>query len=154
MGFVEKTHGKHYIIMARITLLWGPPCAGKTTAARKMKAPSDILLERDTMHSALTGLDTHTHTDNGMALVNAGYKAMLETAKDLKGQFIFVSGAATQEQRQPFIDAGAEMRLIYADRQTCLTRARAERPTQWQSYINNWFDRYENDQNLPTGVLI
>ena len=94
---------------------------------RFFKSPTDILLERDTMHSALTGLDTHTHTDNGMKLVNAGYRAMLETAKDLNGQFIFVSGAATQEQRQPFIDAGAEMRLIYADRQTCLTRARAER---------------------------
>jgi len=141
-------------LMARITLIWGPPCAGKTTEAARIKTPTDILLERDTMHTALTGLDSHNHTENGMKLVNAGYRAMLETAKDLKGQFIFVSGAPTQEQRQPFLDAGAEMRLIYADRQTCLTRAKTERPTEWQTYVNNWFDRYETDQNLKNGVLI
>ena len=141
-------------VMANITLVYGPPCAGKSTYAKRIKSDNTILIERDTLHSAMTGMPNHVHTKNGMKLANAGYKAMLETAKKMNGQYIFVAGAPTKLQRQPFIEADAKIQLVYTDKQTCMTRARAERPLEWQTYIENWFERYENDQNITTGVLL
>lgn len=140
--------------MARIVCIWGPPCAGKTTLARQLKTPLHLLIERDKLHTALSDLESHHHTENGMNLVNAGYKAMLNAAIDLNGQFIFVTGAPTLAQRKPFIDAGAEMRLVYESRETCLQRAHNERPRAWSNYVDNWFTKYEQDQNLTNGVLI
>jgi hypothetical protein len=140
--------------MAKIICLWGPPCAGKSTAAKMMRQPGDVFIERDTMHQALTGLPTHNHTKAGMAVVNAGFKAMLDRAQEVPGRFIFVTGGQDLARRQPFIDAGAEMRLIYADRQTCLERASTERPKDWTAYIDRWFNTYEAEAGLTPGTLI
>ena len=141
-------------LMAKIVCIWGPPCAGKSTAARADLVPGDVLVERDTIHAALTGFENHNHTDAGMTVVNAAIPAMLESARATTGRFVFVTGGSGIKQRQPFIDAGAEMRLVYADRATCHARAAEERPPAWASYIDRWFANYETDQGLTPGTLV
>ena len=60
------------------------------------------------------------------------------------GDVYVVSSCPKRSQRQRWRrELGAEPRLIKADRTTCLARARRERPTIWQEYIDRWFCDYE-----------
>ena len=140
--------------MAKIICIWGPPCAGKSTLANELRYPGDSVIERDALHQAITGLPTYEHTKAGMAVANSGFFAMLAKAQKTPGRFIFVTTGDGKASRQPFIDAGAEMRLVYADRQTCLDRAGSERPERWTGAINRWFDTYEAEQGLTSGTLV
>ena len=133
--------------MPKIVCVYGPPCAGKTTYANQIKRAGDLIVERDQIHSAISGLQSHDHTRHGMALTNAAVRGMLSELSRVETahQIIFVTGGSTKQRRQPFVEAGAEMKLVYADRSTCQKRALTERPPQWANYINNWHDAFEAD---------
>jgi len=140
--------------MARIICVWGPPCGGKSTTARKMANPGDVIVERDNLHTALTGLPAHQHTSNGMQLANSAFYAILNRAQKLDGRFIFVCGAPTARHREPFTKIGAEMKLVWADRATCQDRATTERPERWSNHIDAWFNQFERDNRIEAGTLI
>ena len=133
--------------MAKIVCVYGPPCAGKSTYAKNILRPGDLIIERDRLHSAISGLESHNHTPHGMKATNAAVRGILNELGSLQTpqQIVFVTGGSTKQRRQPFIDAGAEMKLIYADRETCRQRAETERPKQWASYIDRWHDAHEAD---------
>tara|TARA_R100001463_G_scaffold84441_1_gene139135 strand:- start:1445 stop:1867 length:423 start_codon:yes stop_codon:yes gene_type:complete len=133
--------------MAKLVCVYGPPCAGKSTYANKIRRPGDLVVERDQLHSAISGLESHNHTKHGMAVTNAAVRGILKELKHVETpqQIIFVTGGSTKQRRQPFLDAGAEMKLIYADRATCQKRASLERPEQWTDYVNKWHDAFNAD---------
>lgn len=133
--------------MAKIVCVYGPPCAGKSTYAKNILRPGDLIIERDRLHSAISGLASHDHTPHGMKATNAAVRGILQELGSLQTpqQIVFVTGGSTKQRRQPFVDAGAEMKLIYADRATCQRRAETERPKQWASYIDRWHDAHEQD---------
>ena len=45
------------------TLIYGPPCGGKTELVQKLRIRGDLVLDFDQVHSALSGLDLHDHHD-------------------------------------------------------------------------------------------
>lgn len=83
-----------------------------------------------------------------MAVTNAAVRGILNELAfvNTPQQIIFVTGGSTRERRQPYVDAGAQMKLVYADRATCQQRAAVERPAQWSDYVNKWHDAYNADQ--------
>jgi|TARA_R110000824_G_scaffold32171_2_gene104079 hypothetical protein len=95
----------------------------------------------------MSGLESHNHTKHGMAVTNAAVRGILKELSfvNTPQQIIFVTGGSTKQRRQPFVDAGAQMKLVYADRSTCRKRAESERPQEWRGYVDKWHDAYEAD---------
>lgn len=43
------------------TLIYGPPCGGKSTLVHELHQRGDLVLDFDKIHSALSGLDPYDH---------------------------------------------------------------------------------------------
>ena len=131
----------------QVTLLWGPPCAGKSTLVRELSKRGDIILDRDQIHSALSGLAPHDHDDNVSPIARAVWNEALRQLQGPNTARAFVlAGVPTMSQRSELASVITDSQLIYADRETCHARAQeAQRPEKWHEYIDRWHDNYEPD---------
>ena len=128
-------------------LIYGSPCSGKSNCVTKHAKSDDVIIDIDRLHMAISPLPLHERNDNLTAVVYAMQDAIsTHIARGLwhGGDVWVITCAAKRSQRQRWRrELGAEPRLIKADRSTCLARAKRERPTVWQEYIDRWFYDYE-----------
>ena len=129
------------------TLIYGPPCGGKSTFVHELHERGDLVLDFDQVHSALSGLDPYDHHDSITPFVMAAMDAVkrrLQAEKDTTAWVI--ACAPTRAERSEFSSFTNENRLVYADRATCHDRAAtAGRPDSWHPSIDSWHDVYEPD---------
>ena len=129
------------------TLIYGPPCGGKSTFVHELHERGDLVLDFDQVHSALSGLDPYDHHDSITPFVMAAMDAVkrrLQAEKDTTAWVI--ACAPTRAERSEFSSFTNENRLVYADRATCHDRATSSgRPDAWHTYIDSWHDAYEPD---------
>ena len=129
------------------TLIYGPPCGGKSTFVYELHERGDLVLDFDQVHSALSGLDPYDHHDSITPFVMAAMDAVkrrLQAEKDTTAWVI--ACAPTRAERSEFSSFTNENRLVYADRATCHDRAAtAGRPDSWHTSIDSWHDVYEPD---------
>ena len=129
------------------TLIYGPPCGGKSTFVHELHERGDLVLDFDQVHSALSGLDPYDHHDSITPFVMAAMDAVkrrLQAEKDTTAWVI--ACAPTRAERSEFSSFTNENRLVYADRATCHDRAAtAGRPDSWHTSIDSWHDAYEPD---------
>ena len=129
------------------TLIYGPPCGGKSTFVYELHERGDLVLDFDQVHSALSGLDPYDHHDSITPFVMAAMDAVkrrLQAEKDTTAWVI--ACAPTRAERSEFSSFTNENRLVYADRATCHDRAASSgRPDAWHTYIDSWHDAYEPD---------
>lgn len=132
------------------TLIWGPPCGGKSTLVDQLAQRGDLILDPDRLHHALSGLGTHDHDPVVSTYVRAAWDAVLRELQRPHSNRAFVqAGVPTRAQRAELASVATESRLVYADRATCHERATgSDRPDAWHDYIDNWHDTFEPD--LPT----
>tara|TARA_R110000744_G_scaffold260367_1_gene375332 strand:+ start:70 stop:1116 length:1047 start_codon:yes stop_codon:yes gene_type:complete len=129
------------------TLIYGPPCGGKTELVNQLKVRGDLVLDFDQVHSALSGLDLHDHHD---AITPFVLDAIQAITRRLQVQNYdrawLIAGAPTRAARSELSSFTNENRLVYTDRATCHERAAtAGRPDAWHTYIDSWHDAYEPD---------
>ena len=130
------------------TLIYGPPCGGKSTLVHELHERGDLVLDFDQIHSALSGLDPYDHHD---AITSFVVDAMDAVKRRLSvhpvRQAWLIATTPTRADRSEFSHLVDETRLVYADRDTCHERAAAAgRPNTWHTYIDSWHDRYEPDR--------
>jgi hypothetical protein len=130
-----------------ITLLWGPPCAGKSTLVGELAERGDVILDRDAIHAALSGLATHDHDLNVTKFVEAVWSEVLRGLHaDTAARAWVIATVPTRAQRAELAATCTSTRLVYADRETCHQRANdAGRPDSWHGYIDRWHDTFEPD---------
>ena len=128
-------------------LIYGSPCSGKSSYVTKHAKSDDVIIDIDRLHMAISPLPLHERNDDLTAVVYAMQDAIVShIARGLwhGGDVWVITCAAKRSQRQRWRrELGAEPQLIKADRSTCLARAKRERPTIWQEYIDRWFYDYE-----------
>jgi len=130
-----------------VTLIWGPPCGGKSTIVDQLADRGDLILDPDRLHHALSGLGPHDHDPVVSTYVRAAWDAVLRELQRPHSTNAFVqAGVPTRDQRAELASVVTESRLVYADRDTCHERATAaERPDAWHHYIDRWHDTFEPD---------
>ena len=129
-----------------MTLLWGPPCAGKSTLVTELAERGDIILDPDLLHAALSGLGPHDHDDTVSGFVRTAWDSVLRQLQTSEARAWVIAGVPTRWQRDELGATITDSRLVYADRETCHARAtEAGRPDSWHSYIDRWFDKFEPD---------
>tara|TARA_B100000029_G_C17555448_1_gene951547 strand:- start:597 stop:1730 length:1134 start_codon:yes stop_codon:yes gene_type:complete len=132
-----------------VTLVYGPPCGGKSTYVEQMAQPGDLILCSDRLHQALSGLEAHNHDQHITHYVRTAYDSVLrdlQKPQPKNTRAFILAGAPTVAQRNEFASTATATHLVYADRETCHERAKeAGRPEDWHRYIDRWHDTYEPD---------
>lgn len=130
-----------------IFLIYGAPCSGKTTWANERAGENDLILDLDSIKSALCKKQAHedNHPFLGMALdIRDLVISWLIKHKRDDGRAFVIGGFPKRAQRMRLaIDLSAT--LIYCDtsEEECLKRAESCRPAGYDKVVRQWFEDYE-----------
>lgn len=127
----------------KVYLVYGPPCAGKTTWVNDVSNPDDLILDIDRIWECICFSDKY-HKPNRLKKNVFGIRdAILDQIKTRTGMWrnaYVVGGYPLVTDRDRLCDLlGAIPIYIDTDENTCLSRARSE---EWKDYIYDWFDSY------------
>jgi hypothetical protein len=135
-----------------IYLVYGPPLAGKSSYVREHMSAGDLVVDMDSLYEAISHLPRYDKPDKLMPNVIEVHKLLLDHIKTRHGTWRsawIIGGYADKHRREMVIkDTGAEPVLIEASKEACLMRlkhlsdGRHKQKTEWESYINKWFDTY------------
>ncbi|MFD5468883.1 hypothetical protein [Streptomyces sp. NPDC127105] len=126
-----------------VTVVYGPPCAGKNTYVREHARTGDLVLDVDALALALGSPVDHGHHP---ALVPFAIEARdaivrrLSRSHELRHAWVITT-------RLDLLDAlpGAEVVTLAVDADTCKQRARqAGRPARWDTLIDRWWRDHRN----------
>jgi len=143
--------------MSKVFLVYGPACSGKNTYVNEHKEENDLIIDFDALHMAITGNESHNHNPDVFKYVYEARDKLLEIYKEFghQGNLWIINSAPRQSQRDFFVDEfDAELVFIDTDKDTCLDRAKTDRPEEWQQYIENWFNDYEPDVRSHDGIEV
>lgn len=128
--------------MPSITVVVGPPCAGKSTYIAEQRQAEDVVVDFDRMAQALGSTRAHAAPDAIRQVAFAARKAAI--AKVLSG--IDTDGWIIHTNPWPgqldlYHSAGAELVLLDPGVEECLARAEADgRPDGTADAIRQWYD--------------
>lgn len=137
----------------KVYYVYGAPCSGKTTFVNNIKGNCDIVCDIDSIWQCLTGGARYDKPNALKANVFEVQRCILDMIKKRVGNweraYIIDGGAAKTPRNNRINDLSAEPIFINTDKETCLqrlatdkNRTQAQR-TEWQKYINKWFDDYQ-----------
>lgn len=136
-----KTAGEHRALTGTprpVTVVAGPPCAGKTTYVQAQAAPGDLVVDYDALAAALGSPDSHAHPEALKAFAAEARAAVL--ARLRRPSEIGRAWVTTTSHTPEALLAGADVVLLQASPAQCHARARAAaRPAHWHTLIDEWF---------------
>ena len=143
----------------RVTLVCGPPCAGKTTYVADRAMPGDTVLDIDVL-ARLNGSDRdHGHEGRYYRAAQTEYEALCAVVKTSDATAWVIRGAPEPEARQKLADAcGATRIIVLLPPRGVLYDRALERDAKvtcsavdTMRAITKWFRRYTPD---PADVLV
>lgn len=141
----NEIHERYGGSRRRVFLVYGPPCAGKTSWVRKVARPDDLILDMDSIWEAVCISDREHKPNRLKANVFGIRDCIIEQIKIRTGNWrsaYVIGGYALASDRRRMVDLlGAEEVFIDTPIEECLARAGSE---QWKTYIHDWFDAFGN----------
>lgn len=145
-------HAKHTRFGYRqqsVYLLYGSPCAGKKTSARRAMFRGDIMLEIDTLYAAISGCTMYDKPDNIKQVVFHARDTILDAIATRLGDWstaYVIGGYPARAQREQLARRlGAKLVYVESTQDECLARAEAMGvfAGQMKKYVNKWWSQYE-----------
>jgi len=128
------------------TLVTGAPCSGKNTYVDQNKQPGDLVVDYDAIMAVLSGHDVHQHSAAIRSYAYDARDAVIKRWMRKRDLSIWViNSAPKRSMREYYRGQGFVVVTMDAGLETCLARARAERPAAWQEYVRRYFREYEPD---------
>lgn len=139
-----------------VTLVAGPPCAGKNTYIAERAQRGDLIIDSDTLYRALSGINSRDRPENLRPFVWSAYWAVVaETRRISVGANVWVIlAAANRRRRQEFRRMNdAHVVVLETPAELCRERALARYggsvndPTYADTlrWIDLWWAGYEVD---------
>ncbi|MGJ9381795.1 hypothetical protein [Salipaludibacillus sp. CF4.18] len=136
-----------------VYLVYGPPMSGKTTFVKHQVERGDIVVDIDSLYSAVSMLPDYDKPDNLYNNVIGIHSQLLDNIKTRYGKWHnawIIGGYADKYKRERLAnDLGAELIYCEVDREECIRRlehdeVRQYRKDEWKGYIDKWFESYTN----------
>jgi HK97 family phage prohead protease len=131
----------------KVTLVWGPPCGGKSTFVQEHAQRGDIVLDRDSIYQALSISQRYENHPELADLVSQTWDQLLRSIPDQASDTWIISSSPQRSQRQELEHLTTEAQFVFADMATCTQRAKQARPETWNDHISNWFANFEPDNS-------
>lgn len=152
---VQLVHHKcHNIIHSRfgctkrsVYLVYGSPCAGKSTYVRNIAGREDLILDIDSLWSAIC-IDGPSKPDRLRANMFALRDTLLDQIKTRNGKWrnaYIIGGYPMQMERDRMYKLyGAEPIFIDTPHDVCSMRAE-NKPATWKTFVDEWWEKYQPD---------
>lgn len=126
-----------------VFLVYGAPCAGKTTWVRSVAAPDDLIVDIDALWECVCLSDKYHKPKRLRQNVFALRDTLIDQIRTRSGMWssaYIVGGYPLRSDRDRLCDLlGAVPIFIDTPEIVCLERAQTE---QWQKFIYDWFDSF------------
>lgn len=127
--------------MANVTVVTGPPAAGKTTHVRQHAQPGDVIIDFDHLANALSGqdADNHDHPAHIQTVTKAARQAALHAAINTSARIWLIHATPSPKQQANYTARGAEIITIDPGKDTVMKRIKAERPERMAKAAGQWY---------------
>lgn len=131
----------------QVYIIHGSPLSGKTTLARELMEPGDIMLDLDLLYMAISGLPMDIKPNNIRFNVFRLRDNLLDQIKTRYGEWhsaYVIGGYPEKHERDRLaLMIGAELVHCDANKAECVRRCLASgRPEQWLGYIEDYWQRF------------
>ena len=149
----NRKHQRFDGFCQRVYLVYGSPCSGKSTFVNDAANGDDLILDVDRIWDAICN-DGRYKKVNGKSKRPNRVKAnvfgvrdciidMIKTRTGMWRNAYIIGGYPLKTERERLCDLlRAEPIFIDTPIDECIERAKAERPEEWQGYVQDWFDSY------------
>lgn len=126
-----------------VTLVAGPPAAGKSSYVAERLRPGELVWDYDTVMAAVTGLPMWHRSPSGHRAV----MRIRQTVAELRPPVDWwILSAPTRAERDGWREVGARVVVVLAPVDVLIERVR-DRPDRdgWEQAIGRWWQAYEAD---------
>lgn len=140
--------------MVSLTVVIGPPAAGKSTWCRERAQPEDVIIDFDLIANALAaprdGTSKHDHPPAVKALAKVARQAAIDKALTLTDCDVYlIHSTPSDALLAKYRRAGAEIVVVDPGYDVVMARAKEQRPWWMQPVVKKW---YEQQGRLPADV--
>lgn len=135
-----------------VTLICGPPGAGKTTYAQRRMASGDLLVDLNEIYAAFSQSPPHIKPSSILPYALTAREAIFqrledEDASDVGHVYVTIQGARKTERDELAERLGARVHVLEVDEETCRERVRQRVDQEkWVRLISEWWRVYEEDE--------
>lgn len=135
---------------ARVTVVAGPPGAGKTTYVRQQIKWGELVVDLDALFAALSGLDWYEKPAGILPFALAARDAViaqLYQASELQWAWVITSEAHQGRLQRLVSNLDAELVMLDVDASECIRRIanddrRKQNLDHWKSIVERWWSTY------------
>lgn len=142
-GCHNKIHRRFEGFYQQVFLVYGPPCAGKTTWVQSVANDDDLIVDIDRIWECLCTSDRYHKPNRIKSNVFGVRDILLDQVKIRKGMWrnAYILGTyplRTDRDRICSLLRAREV-FIFENKETCLSRCQTE---EWKTYVEDWFEDY------------
>lgn len=141
-------------IKKKVTLVCGPPGAGKTHYVKQKMRYGDLILDLDRLFVALSGCEKYDKPSMILPYALTAFDAVVSQLSQQVEQhraWVLTTAPRAEDRARLKASLNAEVVLLDVDINTCLKRIkedplRSARADQWEEIIRKWWKNYKPEE--------
>lgn len=145
-------HNKLGYKTRQVFLVYGAPCAGKTTYVRESRNDGDLVLDLDAIWQCVSGCSPYVKPNKLKSVVFRLRDDLLDMVRYRFGKWdnaYIIGGYPLQSERERLLKMlGAREIFVDTPKEECLRRAEADElkdSNAYSDFIEEWFENYRTD---------